>query len=82
MGFEPTYIGITTRGLRPLDDRHHMETFLIISQCWHKEPFAPARGPNADAFMAYGTRQECLHMANSLRAGLEPARGRLSPLAP
>ena len=23
MGFEPTHIGITTRGLRPLDDKHH-----------------------------------------------------------
>ena len=23
MGFEPTHIGITTRGLKPLDDKHH-----------------------------------------------------------
>ena len=31
MGFEPTHIGITIRGLKPLDDTHHVETLLISS---------------------------------------------------
>ena len=25
MGFEPTHIGITIQGLKPLDDTHHIE---------------------------------------------------------
>ena len=24
---------------------YHIETHLILVQCWHKEPFAPARVP-------------------------------------
>ena len=31
MGFEPTHIGITIRGLKPLDDTHHVETLLTSS---------------------------------------------------
>ena len=31
MGFEPMHIGITIRGLKPLDDTHHVETLLTSS---------------------------------------------------
>ena len=30
MGFEPTHIGITIRGLKPLDDTHHVETHWLL----------------------------------------------------
>ena len=57
----------------PLGDRHHdhIETLSISVPCWHKEPFAPARGPNVDAcYAAYGTRQKCFYMVG--RLGFEP----------
>ena len=53
---------------------YHIETFSILVPCWHKEPFATARSPKRLlALIARSVRQECFYMANSLRAGFEPA---------
>jgi hypothetical protein len=42
---------------------HHIGTLSISVQCWHKEPFAPARGPNIGRELAVTARQKCFYMA-------------------
>ena len=42
---------------------YYIETFSISVPYWHKEPFAPARGPNIGrARLAVTVRQKCFYI--------------------
>ena len=62
MGFEPTHIGITIRGLKPLDDTHHVETLLISSLPVVINPLSTFSDPASSL--------ECFYMARP--EGFEP----------
>ena len=62
MGIEPTHIGITTRGLTTWRQTPYRNTLGDVLK-------VPLDDPKSLCF------RMCFYIANSLRAGLEPARG-------
>ena len=58
MGFEPTHIGITIRGLKPLDDTHHVETLLISSLLVVISPLSTFSDPASSLECFYMVRPE------------------------